>query len=187
MRAQLHATWPRRLAMPVESLFSDSLRDGDGFDLTLPMLASLTHLDVFEVTNDLTLGSSRTSLALLPMLTHLAFGELDGASLASTISKCPKVKVLVRKFMRHLILELFRILSSGDLGKLDEQFMLIFLASDEYMLDWKTSTQGGMDIWARADAFVAKKRRGEIEPNWRHWIMDRDRMETGSGGKVGRC
>jgi hypothetical protein len=35
-----------------------------------------------------------------------------------------------------------------------------------YLCDgWLAQTRGGIDFWARADAFVEKKRRGEIQPS----------------------
>ncbi|KAJ7131416.1 hypothetical protein C8R44DRAFT_850141 [Mycena epipterygia] len=46
----------------------------------------------------------------------------------------------------------------------DVHFVSMVLKDDEYEDDWIIGTKGGMDFWARADAFVAKKRRGEIKP-----------------------
>ncbi|KAJ7182925.1 hypothetical protein C8R43DRAFT_1116537 [Mycena crocata] len=47
----------------------------------------------------------------------------------------------------------------------------IVLEDDDYEADWVAGTKGGSDFWARADAFVGKRRRGEIEPKSR-WIED---------------
>jgi hypothetical protein len=33
----------------------------------------------------------------------------------------------------------------------------------DYKKDWETGARGGDDFWTRAEAFVARKRKGEIE------------------------
>ncbi|KAJ7846717.1 hypothetical protein B0H14DRAFT_3678026 [Mycena olivaceomarginata] len=35
----------------------------------------------------------------------------------------------------------------------------------DFRQGWLVETRGGLDFWARADTFVAKKRRGEIQPS----------------------
>jgi hypothetical protein len=39
------------------------------------------------------------------------------------------------------------------------------LSSEDHAGDWEIGVLGGMDFWARVDAFAAKRRRGEIEPS----------------------
>jgi hypothetical protein len=154
------------------------------------MFSSLTHLDVFDIV-DADIWSEWSGLVLLPLLTHLAFLELDDTVVANILAICPKLLVLVSMYSEednHL-----RFLSDGvDRDASDPRFVSMVLSSEAYVLDWQTGIRGGMDFWARADAFVAKKRRGEIEPSScasallryislmhstpesRHWIEDGD-------------
>ncbi|KAJ7304627.1 hypothetical protein DFH08DRAFT_1089185 [Mycena albidolilacea] len=170
MLTQLEATRPRRLSAPIQDFF---LKDRVSFDLTFPVFSSLTHLDVFDGL-DLDLWSNWSGLALLPLLTHLAFLALEDAVVANILAiLCPKLLVLVSMYSdekNHL-----RFLSDGvDRDDSDPRFVSMVLSSEAYALDWQIGIRGGMDFWARADAFVAKKRRGEIEPKSRHWIEDGD-------------
>jgi hypothetical protein len=41
---------------------------------------------------------------------------------------------------------------------------LILQDAGDFLGGWLAQTRGGIDCWARADAFVEKKRRGEIQP-----------------------
>jgi len=168
MLSHLKDTRPRRLAIPIASLFCNE-QDPEIMDFTLPLFASLTHLDVFEVVKNRTWGFSWSSLGLLPKLTHLAFLELAKPTLvAEVLSTCSKLEVLIGMYDEES--------TSRRENMLEEEvrFVSMVLQTTDYIVDWQIGTQGGMDFWARADAFVAKKRRGEIEPMSRHWIEEGD-------------
>ncbi|KAJ7765961.1 hypothetical protein B0H14DRAFT_2970042 [Mycena olivaceomarginata] len=169
--SQLEATRPRRLSAQIPDFFRGPSWVSP-VDLTHPMFASLTHLDVFDVFHS-DLDSAWFGLTLLPLLTHLAFLELDDTVIADTLATCPKPLVLVSMYSEEN--NYLRFLSDGvDRDDSDPRFVSMVLSSEAYVLDWQTGIRGGMDFWARADAFVAKKRRGEIEPKSRHWIEDGD-------------
>ncbi|KAF7369319.1 hypothetical protein MVEN_00260100 [Mycena venus] len=172
MLSQLKDTQPRRLAIPIASLFHD--QDTRVMDFTLPFFACLTHLDVFEILNDLnSWSSSWTTLGLLPGLTHLAFLELcESALIAEILVTCTKLKVLIGMHSEAPP-------SWEDMPNIpvdEARFVSMAVSTTDYIMDWEVGTKGGMDFWARADAFVAKRRRGEIEPRSRHWIEDRDEI-----------
>ncbi|KAJ7605939.1 hypothetical protein DFH06DRAFT_1348359 [Mycena polygramma] len=62
-----------------------------------------------------------------------------------------------------------------DLAPIDDARVVYMAVSDaKYEEEWVIGTRGGLDFWARADAFIAKKRRGEIEPSSRCWIVHAD-------------
>lgn len=166
MLSQLEAARPRRLAISMASLFYEPFPNGNDFamDFTLPLFASLTHLDLFETLDDDDL-SFWSGLALLPVLTHLAFVELHQSNLVNELfSTCRKLEVLISMYSEKVLFEQ-RILAGDDMDKIEERFVLMVVTSEDYVVEWQIGTQGGMDFWARADAFVAKKRRGEIEPS----------------------
>ncbi|KAJ7879057.1 hypothetical protein B0H14DRAFT_2710387 [Mycena olivaceomarginata] len=143
MVSQLEAIRPQRLSAPIASFF-----DHDTVDLTLPLFSSLTHLDAFDsfVASS---WSDWSSLALLPMLTHLAFLNLANLGADKILAACRKLQVLIGMHE----------------GRFGPRFLTMVLSTEDYVVDWKIGVQGGMDFWARADAFVAKRRRGEIEPS----------------------
>jgi hypothetical protein len=147
------------------------------------MFSSLTHLDVFDIV-DADIWSEWSGLAPLPLLTHLAFIDLDDIVVANILATCPKLLVLVSMHGDGLALR-------SATADRDPRFVSMVLSTQDSVLDWQTGIRGGMDFWARADAFVAK-RRGEIEPSSydsallryislmhstpesRHWIEDGD-------------
>ncbi|KAJ7213763.1 hypothetical protein C8J57DRAFT_1517713 [Mycena rebaudengoi] len=48
------------------------------------------------------------------------------------------------------------------------------LPNEHYVEDWKVGVEGGEDFWVRAELFIAKRKRGEIQPASRYWIQDTD-------------
>jgi hypothetical protein len=38
------------------------------------------------------------------------------------------------------------------------------LPNEHYVEDWKVGVEGGEDFWVRAELFIAKRKRGEIQP-----------------------
>ncbi|KAJ6482710.1 hypothetical protein C8R45DRAFT_1075793 [Mycena sanguinolenta] len=164
----LAALKSRRLTTPVFFL---------QIDPPTPMFAFLTHLHV--PFNPLLATTSRDQLhsflARLPALTHFAMGPvlwniLDaGAALAKEIlTTCENLHVLVVNMTRTADVKLFPAID-------DVRFLLFQDARKaEFIRGWVAETKGGVDFWARADAFVAKKKRGEIQPISRCWIEVRD-------------
>ncbi|KAJ6462462.1 hypothetical protein C8R45DRAFT_940712 [Mycena sanguinolenta] len=176
MLSQLGTARPRHLAGPIESLFQDHVqRTSQDVDLTLPLFSALTHFDVFEAIHlDSSSLTSWSSLALLPALTHLAFIELSCRVAVSVLTICPKLHIIISmhsdaRTHSHMVSS-----TVEDMDDLDSRFLSMVLTSDDYVLDWEAGIRGGIDFWTRADAFVARKRRGEIEPKSRYWIEDRD-------------
>ncbi|KAJ6482709.1 hypothetical protein C8R45DRAFT_1215420 [Mycena sanguinolenta] len=164
----LAALKSRRLTTPVFFL---------QIDPPTPMFTFLTHLHV--PFNPLLATTSRDQLhsflAHLPALTHFAMGPvlwniLDaGAALAKEIlTTCENLDVLVVNMTRTADVKLFPAID-------DVRFLLFQHARKaEFIRGWVSETRGGVDFWARADAFVAKKKRGEIQPISRCWIEVRD-------------
>ncbi|KAJ7259328.1 hypothetical protein C8J57DRAFT_1515400 [Mycena rebaudengoi] len=139
------------------------------FDPTLPMFRGLTHLRVQNATK----GFSFTAL---PALTHLCVEVeiTEDTLLSSTLANCNKLHVLLGIFWEPLTLQHWD-RSFGDL-----RLVLMYARSKlpfEAITDWLTGTRGGSDFWVRAEKFVAKRRRGEIQPASRDWIEDSDLIE----------
>ncbi|KAJ6551155.1 hypothetical protein B0H19DRAFT_1156692 [Mycena capillaripes] len=153
---------PRRLTIELQFLSID----------IQPMFAFVTHLDLLDhipSTADDKLAHGLSFLALLPTLTHLCLYcgfELSSRVLASY----KKLEVLVCMDDR----------GRDQLESVeDPRFVYVFLIMLDHENDWVVGTKGGMDFWARGDAFVAKKRRGEIKPSSRCWIEEADGIGCG--------
>ncbi|KAF7369305.1 hypothetical protein MVEN_00258400 [Mycena venus] len=155
---------PRRLGIYLEPLLKAT-------NICRPMFTFVTHLDVWDLPFEE--GHHITSwpplFTLFPALTHIAMSESGVLPLGSdALALLTQLEVIVVTSSEPL----------KDLPPVDDvRFMYIPLESmayPEYEVDWIAGTQGGTDFWARADAFVAKKRRGEIEPSSRCWIEPND-------------
>ncbi|KAJ6598093.1 hypothetical protein DFH09DRAFT_1022383 [Mycena vulgaris] len=156
----LAAMKPRRLSVALECLFPDQ----QSLDpiTTHPMFTCLTHLDLFG-------GSPHIRWTnLLPALTHLAMG-CHSSVWTELLSTNAKLVVLI-----HMQSSDFR--TENRISDDDVRFVCMLVVDYEYGPDWLTGVRGGMDFWARADLFVAKKRRGEIKPSSRCWIEAADEI-----------
>ncbi|KAJ7176961.1 hypothetical protein C8R46DRAFT_1077865 [Mycena filopes] len=157
---------PRRLYVHIRALLADLESPH-----LHPAFSLLTHLDVLDAfknlhTSNLTFDWVIRELSLFPALTHLALYDCS-ASATAVLAKCTMLELLVDApcddpKSRHLYV-------ADDL-----RFVSIALSDADYARDWIIGTQGGRDFWARGDMFVAKRRRGEIEPSSRYWIEDGD-------------
>ncbi|KAJ7303529.1 hypothetical protein DFH08DRAFT_945319 [Mycena albidolilacea] len=161
---------PRRLCMLI-------LRD---MDPRQSVFALLTHLDLF----DLRIAAPRLQssfVAQLPVLTHFAAffdvspGRDFSARARDILAACKSLRVLVSRLL----------LIGGSLESLpttdDVRFIYMVLPYSDIERGWIAQTRGGTDHWARAEAFVEKKRRGETQPASRCFIEPADGIpECGS-------
>lgn len=152
-----------RLALSLAQLFGS----GPGGllpHLAHPIFAHTTHLGLFDyVQNEAAWGA----FARLPALTHLCLHSfVHRAQLRSVLTKCPRLQVLVNMHTNTEpewgLADICGRLKLGD----DPRFVLIALdqSVNAYARDWETGRRGEKDFWFLADAFVEKKRRGEIKP-----------------------
>ncbi|KAJ7097545.1 hypothetical protein C8R44DRAFT_811605 [Mycena epipterygia] len=135
-------------------------------NFTLPVFATITHLDTRLIADGFVTG-----LSLLPVLTHLCLFEAKHSDLNYALLNCKKSNILINTYRAAAPLaEEGRAFSITD-PRLVLTRMLFY---DARVKDWELGAQGGCDSWARADLFVAKKRRGEIQPASRCWIEASD-------------
>jgi hypothetical protein len=130
-------------------------------NLGWPMFTLLTHYDIFDFEDP---RRQVSFLAQLPVLTHFATffdvspGRDFSARARDILAACKSLRVFVS---RPLVV-------MGSLGSLpstdDVRFVYMVFRSPDIERGWIAQTRGGTDFWARADAFVEKKRRGEIQP-----------------------
>ncbi|KAF7364208.1 Tyrosinase central domain-containing protein [Mycena sanguinolenta] len=170
MLSQLETARPQRLATPIE--FFGHTEESMPIDLTLPMFSSLTHLDVFE--HILAISPSWSSLALLAAPTHLAFLGTSYDVGVALLGMCRNLQVIIRMKGESSTNEWPMLSASVDADDWEHRFVGMVLKTENYLSEWEAGLRGGSDFWARADTFVAMRRRGEIEPKSRYWIEDRD-------------
>ncbi|KAF7377298.1 hypothetical protein MSAN_00150200 [Mycena sanguinolenta] len=159
----LGATRPRRLSLYLHDLSED----GDSPRLSRPIFAFVTHLDLFDFVHN-NADKFVAELALLPALTHLALWQnsMRSPELTDLLARCSRLKALIQM---HGSMPLDPAQSVDDV-----RFVAMIVSDDDYPNEWAIGTEGGVDFWARADAFIAKKRRGEIKPSSRCYIEAED-------------
>ncbi|KAJ7133162.1 hypothetical protein C8R44DRAFT_977445 [Mycena epipterygia] len=170
---------PRQFLPQLEAMqlsrFSVDMGDFFGgyktMDMRGPAFVNLTHLLLM----DPDLGEEADAemwskqLALLPVLTHVAFREdAPRHIMLAVLARCPVLRVLVnvrREFYWHFTVEIF----ARRLRIEDARFVVLRLPP--LAEDWTKGAWGGTDFWVRADNFVEAKRRGEIEAT-KYWDDD---------------
>ncbi|KAJ6525847.1 hypothetical protein DFH09DRAFT_1286071 [Mycena vulgaris] len=113
----------------------------------------ITHLELFHRLND----DEWAGLTGLAHLTHLSFNAYGVLRLlASTLSACKSLRALV--LLRNITYA-----SPGlEIIFQDPRFVIIPIITT-HTEDWKRGALTGVDYWARADAFIAKRISGEID------------------------
>jgi hypothetical protein len=136
----------RQLTVDLQELFGIT-----AIDPARPLFRALTHLRLNH-RPELNFGE-------LPALTHLCLpNHYDQHSISSTLANCSSLIVLIHTDWSGLIQAKKHLLID------DPRFVLMSLSFNEWMVDWKLGAKGGRDFWARAENFVARRRRDEIEP-----------------------
>ncbi|KAJ7872945.1 hypothetical protein B0H13DRAFT_2058917 [Mycena leptocephala] len=134
---------------------------GDPSQLALPMFAFVTHLDMFDH-----LEVFNSSPPTDDIITHIALFLSQAAEL---LARCKTLEALIDMHGSPP--------GPGYLRSVDDlRFVSMVVSDEDYVIEWIIGTRGGFDFWARADAFIAKKRRGEIHP-----VCSRCWIEGGDG------
>ncbi|KAF8151855.1 hypothetical protein K438DRAFT_1778675 [Mycena galopus ATCC 62051] len=160
-----------RLSICVAQLFDNGLIL---HNLTHPIFTHTTHLAIFDRTHN---DQHWSTLGQLPALTHLCLHSyVSRRHLLGVLAECKGLQVLVSM---HISTEPewgLADICGGLAIRDDPRFVLFALdhSTQAFSRDWARGRNGKRDFWAVADAFVEKKRRGEITPASRCWICDLD-------------
>jgi hypothetical protein len=132
-----------------------------------PMFAFLTHFHLMDnlwVTAESTVRLS-SFLSQLPVLTHFAVfwdpsvgGDFPTAR--EILTACKALRVFVLSTVQWGT----KVESLPSLDDFRFVHMNLGVRHVQGYDGWLAQTRGGIDLWARADAFVEKKWRGEIQP-----------------------
>ncbi|KAJ6551285.1 hypothetical protein B0H19DRAFT_1157107 [Mycena capillaripes] len=135
-------------------------------DLNHSFFRTITHLDVFEALNGRNNDQLCLGLTELPALTHLCLNNDASPSIVQRLlEQCLHLKILLNLWHQLYAISAQKIAASPSVT--DARFVVAVWA--DYWSDWERWARGGTDIWAAADAFVARKRGGEIEASC-YWL-----------------
>ncbi|KAJ7339775.1 hypothetical protein DFH08DRAFT_812155 [Mycena albidolilacea] len=141
----------RRLAVNPKALFGTA-----PIDLKHSVFRAVTHLDMFRVEG---VAAVLADLPVLPALTHLSLdSDLSRALILAVLPALPQLELLLVQWHRFEQAEY----EVARIPRVYDVRFVIGLYSD-YWGDWEAGARGGVDVWARGDAFVLRKRRGEVE------------------------
>ncbi|KAJ7689283.1 hypothetical protein B0H17DRAFT_1202407 [Mycena rosella] len=144
----------RRLSVYLLKLFGGA----QWIDLSHPAFTSLTHLEAFDMSFRLRLEDlSLSTVGLPPTLTHLALNGIRKSEALEVLSTCPKLEILLRMTYSSRY-------KPEDLLSIDDPRFVSMSLSKDMNSEWLAGTKGSVDYWVRAERFIVKKRRGEIEP-----------------------
>ncbi|KAJ6546612.1 hypothetical protein B0H10DRAFT_2130982 [Mycena sp. CBHHK59/15] len=116
-----------------------------------PAFSHLTHLDIFSTLPEVLWPV----FGKIPHLTHLSFTDYYVPELlAHVIDVCQSLQVLIVLWTQ----EAEHGIQEPDIT--DQRFCLI--SCPDFEEDWNLGAWGGMDFWAKSDAFVERKRQGLI-------------------------
>ncbi|KAF7342062.1 hypothetical protein MVEN_01793500 [Mycena venus] len=166
----------QRLSVNMEQLFRDEDFERSIFGhsddkecavhLQDPLFAAASHLDIFDHFN---INQEEPEemlwlkhLSALPALTHLAFSSPPNSRVIhSVLDSCPRIDVLLIVFPvigKNTAKEYLEYIAD-DIS--DNRFVVAIYK--DYYSDWELGARGGKDIWVRAEEFIARQKRGEIE------------------------
>ncbi|KAF8186066.1 hypothetical protein K438DRAFT_1835993 [Mycena galopus ATCC 62051] len=154
----------RRLSLSLGDVFGP----GDSRDLTHPLFASVTHLDICDPIHKLD-AEVFAQIPAMPALTHLALPfDVPMETALALLEQCPRLQLLLLLWPR-LCYGLYEQILVPSVY--DPRFVIDVL--DDYWKDWEAGVKGLADSWAQGDDFVARKRKGQIEAT-RYWITEVD-------------
>ncbi|KAJ7132711.1 hypothetical protein C8R46DRAFT_655823 [Mycena filopes] len=138
-----------------------------GGDMTHPSFSFLTHLTILAHYSA-TLRLIVEQIPTLPALTHLTvFFDIPQDVIESILTSSPRLQQLMVLYLKHPAFA-SRYDRAKTLQGCDPRFVIALYT--QYWSTWAACAEGlGDDHWARGDAFLAQKRRGEIEAG-RYWL-----------------
>jgi hypothetical protein len=143
----------RRLSLNLNALFGP-----ETIDLKHSLFQSVTHLDMFRVER---VAEVLPDLPALPALTHLCLdSDLTRDIILPVLEICPRLVLLLVMWASYAF-EKSLYAAARVPCVYDVRFVIGMYK--HYWQDWEAGARGLPDSWSRADDFVARKRRGEID------------------------
>ncbi|KAF8167067.1 hypothetical protein K438DRAFT_1774805 [Mycena galopus ATCC 62051] len=148
-----------RLAIQIEPLFSPH-----PFCFTAPLFRNVTHLEIMDQDCDWNkIPDIGSRLALAPALTHVSLTYFCGLALSvfhGRIRTIVSLQCIVYFIFRRLV-------ESPE----PHDARMVCLERADARADWLWGAATGENYWAFADAFIAAKRAGTVEPSPVHILF----------------
>ncbi|KAK7038206.1 hypothetical protein R3P38DRAFT_540044 [Favolaschia claudopus] len=136
--------------------------------LTRPLLTSVTHLSLYQretvdgLDSQSSSGDDWIGLAALPSLTHLGLSDnLARIILPRVLAECSRLLLAVVLFWT--VPERPAATGFAESLRVLDPRLVVMLMRRTITVDWTAGANSGDDFWIRADAFVSRKRKGEID------------------------
>lgn len=124
-----------------------------------PFFSQITHLELIACLDHKVLLKR---IPLLPRLTHLSFRDPRLIDISPRLLRtCASLSVLIH-LPRAKEIELHR-MNGRALTSLSKDFRFVYMPLKAHLGDWLAGARWGTDYWSRAEAFIAKRRAGEID------------------------
>ncbi|KAJ7620192.1 hypothetical protein FB45DRAFT_1094223 [Roridomyces roridus] len=118
------------------------------------VFTALTHLELMGWKDAANPSLLCTSIANLPSLTHLAFSQnVSAPTFLPILQSCASLLVLI-SFDSDL--------EDVEISSLQRDVRFVLYRDVEWLRDWEVGVQSGVDYWYRAERFVRKRQRGEV-------------------------
>ncbi|KAF7377247.1 hypothetical protein MSAN_00145000 [Mycena sanguinolenta] len=153
----------KRLHATLEVIFGSS--SSPAINLTHPVFASLTHLEIFNFPADGVDLRVWTPLRNLLYLTHLAFDDerylpICGALFPGWIRL--RVLVILFETEENRNADLF---AQYKVPELVDEPRIVLMVCSEYLEDWiKGAHTGRDDFWEQAERHIARRKSGKVDP-----------------------
>ncbi|KAJ6535598.1 hypothetical protein B0H19DRAFT_1183802 [Mycena capillaripes] len=142
----------RRLAIDLKALLQPT-----PIDLTTSLFRTVTHLELLDLADIEEGHRIGARLALVPYLTHIAI-DSTLHHIVSHVELCEDTRLQCIVFLGS-----HRAVMNNRSPLVDDPRFVFFCQSVDYRWGWLRGVDDAEDYWARADAFIAERRRREVD------------------------
>ncbi|KAJ7151894.1 hypothetical protein C8R43DRAFT_1004624 [Mycena crocata] len=162
--AEMEELIPTLTSLSLKRLHADVSLLLSSLSPTHPFFSGLTHLELLGPADPPSPENMDflSNLSLIPQLSHLAFNDADFIPICpQLLQSCKSLAVLILVEGDHQYrADVDAAILDADLAQ-DTRF--VAMQCLWYVWDWQTGPHTGVDYWTRAENFVAKRHRGEID------------------------
>ncbi|KAJ7617594.1 hypothetical protein DFH06DRAFT_100398 [Mycena polygramma] len=129
------------------------------------LFRSVTHLELYCQADSLDplplVWQEWSHIGSLPAVSHLCLSpRFHNDVLPHALAACPRISIVIAAFWFPSE-ESDAVELAGSATIRDDRCVVMVIQN--YQTDWEIGARGGADSWVRAEEFISRKRRGEIE------------------------
>ncbi|KAJ6475924.1 hypothetical protein C8R47DRAFT_1141779 [Mycena vitilis] len=157
--SDLQDAWiPLIASLPLKHLYTSCYSLLHALPPTHQVFSRLTHLEIDDCVDDPD-GGGGLVLAALPHLTHLSFSHSGLILICPRLLECSTTLRVLVYLNRYEPLH-----NETQAVGLARDVRFVVMRLPNYIRDWCMGAQYGADYWTKAEEFIARRRRGEIDP-----------------------